>query len=145
MLRRHSERPDYADLAARQVVEVRSPRGRSRYWFWLLLVMLGFAFVVGVIYRDYRRGMLVDSSPDNAVLAAQSFVKADLGAGVVTRFAPREWNQVERDGEQFVVSGWVEAIPKAGYSSSITYDYICTVSQHSNGEWYPSDINLRPQ
>jgi hypothetical protein len=144
MLRRHSQRSDYAALAARQVMEARSPRSHSSYWVWLLLVLLGFMALVAVIVKDYRRVDADDANVENAVLAAQTFVKQNLGPGIVPHFAPRNWTKVDRVGEQYVVSGWVEAAPKVGFAS-LAYDYTCTVFRNLDGAWYPSNIDLRPQ
>lgn len=144
MLRRRSQRQDYADLAARQVVEARSPHPLSGYWAWLLLVLLGFTVLVAVIVRDYKRIDVDDANAESALLAAQSFVKQNLGPRVVPHFSPRNWTKVDHVGEQYVVSGWVEAAPKAGFASA-AYDYTCTVFRNLDGAWYPSNIDLRAQ
>lgn len=141
MLRRHSERRDYN----RQVTEARQVRPHGGYWIWLLLVVLGATAIMVAVVKDFKNGIpRADSETENAMRAAQRFIKEDLGANVVPRFSPRNWTKVDLQGDQYVISGWVEAIQKSGLGA-VTYDYTCTVFRNLDGEWYPSDLDLRAQ
>jgi hypothetical protein len=143
MLRRRSQR-DCKNLPAQQVTEARSPSTGSMYWAWLLLVVLGMASLAVVVAKDGQTHSGADPEAEDAVLAAQKFVRQDLGPSVVPGFSPRNWTKVDRVGEQFVVSGWVEAAPKSGFTA-VTYDYTCTVFRNLDGAWYPSDLSLQAQ
>lgn len=114
------------------------------YWAWLALVILGMASLAVVFAKDARSHAGADSETENAVLAAQRFVRQDLGPAVMPTFSPRNWTKVDRLGEQYVVSGWVEAAPKSGLAA-VSYDYTCTVFRNLDGAWYPSDLNLQAQ
>lgn len=146
MLRRHSESSD--SIVVPQTVEYRNKSGQSGFWLGMAAIVLAAVGLLAFNLRGYVGWHLGAGSnqaePDRAMLAAELAVRSDLGVGVVPRFAPKDWVKVERDGERYVISGWVEAVPKNG-GASISYDYSCSVLRNSAGDWTVSDINIQVQ
>ena len=143
MLQRHSPRPDYAAQESEEVAQAGKQSSRS-YWFgWsaLIAVVIGLTVSGAAIYESSPSA---NRETDDAVKAAQGFVKERLGSTVVPHFAPREWAKVERDGEQYVVSSWVEAVPRTG-GAETTLEYLCQVTRNSDGRWYFAKLQFRRQ
>ena len=146
MLRRHSGPPE--SLPAPQIIEYRTKRGPFGFWLWLLVLMLAAVGLLAFNFRAYI-GMRPGASfsqgeTDRAILAAELAVRSKFGIGVVPRFAPKNWVKVERDGERYVISSWLEAIPKNG-GDGVSYDYSCSVLRNPGGDWAVSDINIQLQ
>ena len=82
---------------------------------------------------------------EEAVVAAREFVRQRLDQRVLPKFAPREWITVSRQGEEYVVSRWVETSPKNTNGNSATYDYACMLLKRPDGAWHLTKIDLLPQ
>jgi hypothetical protein len=143
MLQRHSPRPDYA---AQESQEVASAGARSRRSYWIGWSALVVALIVmGAIGTEiYRSSPSADREANDAVRAAQGFVKERIGPKMVPHFAPREWVKVERDGELYRVTSWLEAAPSKG-GAETTLEYLCEVTRYSDGRWYVAKLEFRRQ
>jgi heme/copper-type cytochrome/quinol oxidase subunit 1 len=142
MLRRHSQPSDRVETVGRQSLEARA-RLRLSFWFWLIPILLVVMGMAAYGIKGYRSSSGTDET-DEAVKAAQRIVRAQFGLGVVTHFAERRWSKVEREGDQYIVSGWLEALPKNG-ADGATYDYSCAVFRNPDGDWTALRMDLQPQ
>lgn len=145
MLRRHSDPAQ--SLPVPQTIEVR--KKGSGFGFWLLLAAI-LAGAIGLLALNFRSHIVhagaasSQGEADRAILAAELAVRTSLSIAIVPRFAPKNWVKVERDGERYRISSWVEAIPKNG-GDTASYDYSCSVFRNAAGDWTVSDINIQLQ
>ena len=146
MLRRRSESPNAPSTP--QTFDVRTKGSGSGFWIWLVVIVLAAVGLLAVSFRTYlgaKAGATYSQGEtDRAILAAELAVRNNLSVAVVPRFAPKNWVKVEREGERYVISSWVEAIPRNG-GDATSYDYSCSVFRNPAGDWTVSDINIQLQ
>ena len=144
---RHNSEPNKRPSAP-QTIELRTKSGGSGFWFLLAAIVLAALALLAVNFRTYigvhQGATSSQRETDRAILAAELAVRNSFGIGVVPRFAPKDWVKVERDGERYAISSWVEAIPGNG-GDATSYDYSCSVFRNPSGDWAVSDINIQLQ
>ena len=144
MLERRSRRQDPAAVLQHQSLELRRKPGSLRFWVWLVPLVGLVVFSVNFVIRAYRAPGSDPNEPEQAVQATQRIVGQRLGPGVIPRFPPRNWIKVDREGDQYIVSSWVEAQNKYG-GRSITYDFSCELLRNPDGYWYARKVDLQAQ
>jgi bacteriorhodopsin len=103
----------------------------------VMAAMLGFG--VFILIRSQRR----PPDPTTPVLAAQYFVKGNMGPGVILHFSPLDWTKVERKEDTVTVSGSVQAVPKNG-GPPVSFAYECVVTD-TDTSWQLVKLNMLQQ
>jgi hypothetical protein len=116
-------------------------RRRALFWVWLLPLVGGALWLA--LVGSYSHQSRTDES-DDAVVATQRFVREYLGPGTQTRFSSRAWTKVNRDGDHYIVTGWVDAEKRDGGNSTV-FEFVCTVFRNIDGDWYNQDLDIHPQ
>ncbi len=110
-------------------------------------ILLGLAILLVAIVGGgvgYFSKPVVATGPPPAIVAAETFVRYQLGPGIQLEFSPREWTKVENLGpNHYLVRGWVSAL--SGKGSSIAYNYSCELERKQDGDLVAKKIDLVAQ
>lgn len=124
--------------------QVRRGRRNAFFWLWLLPLVLGILWLAAVSYKLLVPRSAPRDESSEAVFESQRLIREYLGPRIQTRFSGRDWTKVTRNGDRYIVTGWVDAERRDGRASAV-YEFTCTVFRNLDGAWYNWDLNLTPQ
>jgi hypothetical protein len=116
----------------------------KKRWPMAFLALLAAALLLAGGVTVYRARSNQAPNHDELVGLGESFVQAQIPAGVRFAFSPFEETRVDRQGpDEYLVQGWVDLMGSERATERQAFS--CVVHKDSWGEWVGEQINLMPQ
>ena|SRR2546426_12240822 len=105
----------------RRIRKKRIEPGKRALRLFAVIGCLLVLFVMGAMaYYTFRKEAPRRSQ---ALVAAQQAVRQRLGPGIAIKFSPPDWTRFETLADnQYLVSGWMQAVDQSGRAISFTYN-----------------------